>query len=76
MRYKATHELFFSSQSLYVLVWDMGVDNADTNKRRPSIKEEEQGTFKLTYDSSDDEDDFDTEQENRRVRRALEQDID
>ena len=22
---KATHELFFSTQSLYVLVWDMGV---------------------------------------------------
>ena len=76
--FKATHELFFSTQSLYVLVWDMGVNNAGTNKkRRPSLKEEEQGAFKLTYDSSDEEDDYvDAERETRRARRALEQDID
>lgn len=48
----------------------------DTKKRRSSIKEIEQGAFKLTYDSSDEEDDFDSEQETRRALRALEQDID
>ena len=76
--YHATHELFFSAQSLYVLVWDMGASNSDTTKRRSSINEVEQGTFKLTYDSSDEEDDgfFDSEQETRRAMRALEQDID
>jgi len=75
--YHATHELFFSSQALYVLVWDMGANNADTSKRRTSLNEEEQGAFKLTYDSSDEEDDFfDSEQETRRSMRALEQDID
>ncbi|KAL7541201.1 hypothetical protein ACHAXR_010718 [Thalassiosira sp. AJA248-18] len=75
--YHATHELFYSSQSLYVLVWDMGANNADTNKRRRSVNEVEQGAFKLTYDSSDEEDDFfDSGQETRRAMRALEQDID
>ncbi|KAL7549708.1 hypothetical protein ACHAWF_012972 [Thalassiosira exigua] len=75
--YHATHELFFSSQSLYVLVWDMGANNHDTKKRRTSLKEMEQGAFKLTYDSSDEEDDFfDSEHESRRALRALEQDID
>ena len=55
----------------------MGAGNADTNKRRSSVKEVEQGAFKLTYDSSDEEDDFfDSEQETRRAMRALEQDID
>mmetsp|Transcript_9986 Transcript_9986/g.20594 ORF Transcript_9986/g.20594 Transcript_9986/m.20594 type:complete len:1705 (+) Transcript_9986:253-5367(+) len=74
--YHATHELFFSRQSLYVLVWDMGANNSDTKKRRSSLAEDH-GAFKLTYDSSDEEDDFfDAEQENRRVIRALEQDID
>jgi hypothetical protein len=75
--YHATHELFFSSQSLYVLVWDMGVNNPSTTRRRSSVNEEEQGAFRLTYDSSDEEDDFlDSEQEFRRAMRALEQDID
>lgn len=55
----------------------MGANNADTTKRRPSLNEEQQGAFKLTYDSSDEEDDcFDSEQETRRAMRALEQDID
>lgn len=54
----------------------MGANNPDTAKRRSSINEE-QGAFKLTYDSSDEEDDFfDSEQESRRALRALEQDID
>uniref|UniRef100_A0A7S1CU18 Uncharacterized protein n=1 Tax=Skeletonema marinoi TaxID=267567 RepID=A0A7S1CU18_9STRA len=78
--YHATHELFFSSQSLYVLVWDMGANNPDTSKKRASFTKDErgQGAFKLTYDSSDEEDDdfFDSEQQARRARRALEQDID
>ena len=75
--YHATHELFFSSQSLYVLVWDMGANNISTTKRRTSLNEVEQGAFKLTYDSSDEEDDFfSSDQETRRATRALEQDID
>ena len=54
----------------------MGANNTDTKKRRSSFNEE-QGAFKLTYDSSDEEDDFfDSEQENRRAIRSLEQDID
>lgn len=75
---KATHELFFSNQALYVLVWDMGANNPSTMRKRSSFNEEEQGAFKLTYDSSDEEcgDLFDSEQENRRIVRALEQDID
>ncbi|EJK49810.1 hypothetical protein THAOC_31278 [Thalassiosira oceanica] len=76
--YHATHELFFSTNSLYVLVWDMGANNPETIKKQKTFTEGEQGTFKLTYDSSDEEDDdfFDTEHENRRATRALEQDID
>ena len=55
----------------------MGANNANTKKKRSSVNEEEQGAFKLTYDSSDEEDDFfDSEQESRRILRALEQDID
>lgn len=76
---QATHELFFSSQALYILVWDMGANKPETYRPRASFKEEaKQGVFKLTYDdSSDDEDEFfDSEHENRRAMRALEQDID
>ena len=75
---KATHELFFSNQALYVLVWDMGANNPNTMRKRSSFNEEEQGAFKLTYESSEEEDGdlFDSEQENRRIARALEQDID
>ena len=48
-------------------VWDMGANNPETNKKQKIFTEGEQGTFKLTYDSSDEEDDdfFDTEHENR-----------
>ena len=72
---QATHELFFSSQTLYVLVWDMGANNSSTLPTR----QEEKGTFKLTYESSDDDDDDldkEREREHRRLIRALEQDID
>ncbi|KAK1748617.1 hypothetical protein QTG54_000556 [Skeletonema marinoi] len=71
--YHATHELFFSSQSLYVhavpsknLTLDdvsprlgYGSNNPDTSKKRASFTKDErgQGAFKLTYDSSDEEDD-------------------
>ena len=55
----------------------MGVNNPNTNRRRSSFKDDERGAFKLTYDSSDDEEDFfSSEQEARRFTRALEQDID
>ncbi len=78
--YHATHELFYSSQSLYIIVWDMGVSNPDTTQTRTSFNEEEKkmNAFKLTYDSSDDEDEdfFDSEQQTRRARRALEMDVD
>jgi hypothetical protein len=55
----------------------MGANNPDTSKKQSSFKEEEHGAFRLTCDSSDEEDDFfDSEQETRRAKRALEQDID
>lgn len=80
--YHATHELFFSSRALYVLVWDMGATNRETHRRKPSVAEET-GAFKLTYDSSDDEEEeedvegaFAAEEEARRADRALERDID
>ncbi len=53
------------------------MNNPNTNRRRSSFKNDERGAFKLTYDSSDDEEDFfSSEQEARRFIRALEQDID
>lgn len=78
--YHATHELFFSSRALYVLVWDMGATNRATLKRKPSVTDES-GAFKLSYDSESDEDetesdDFADEEERRRADRALERDID
>lgn len=75
--YHATHELFFSPRSLYVLVWDMGATNQSTQKRK-STSEKSQGAFQLSYDSSDEEgdDDFIAEEEARRADRALERDID
>lgn len=80
--YHATHELFFSSRALYVLVWDMGATNRATLKRKGSVADE-RGAFKLTYDSSDDEEEdtapdaaFALEEEARRADRALERDID
>ena len=72
--YHATHELFFSPRALYILVWDMGITNAWTHKRR-SHSEFSQGAFKLSYDSSDDEEDEEDE-EAKRADRALERDID
>ena len=85
--YHATHELFFSSNALYVLVWDMGATNKDTLKRKPSHLDE-QGDFKLSYDSESDNegderdgedrssDGFCAEEDARRADRALERDID
>jgi len=75
--YHATHELFFSPRSLYVLVWDMGATNESTMRRKSTLAEDK-GAFKLSYDSSDeeDEDDFVAEEEERRADRALERDID
>jgi len=71
--YHATHELFFSSNALYVLVWDMGATNKSTLKRKSILLRSKSsdyynyesntggGDFKLTYDSeSDDEDDDST----------------
>lgn len=79
--YHATHELFFSNRSLYVLVWDMGANNEETKFRKISSKSKETGAFKL-YDSSDEEDesnneeDLAAEEEERRANRELEHDID
>jgi GTPase SAR1 family protein len=77
--YHATHELFFSQRALYVLVWDMGATNSATLKRK-NTRDNERGAFKLSYDSSDEEDeedaDFVSEEEARRADRALERDID
>jgi GTPase SAR1 family protein len=74
--YHATHELFFSPHALYVIVWDMGATNQDTHRRK--LTNQDHGTFSLSYDSSDDEEDdqFHIEEESRRADRALERDID
>jgi len=77
--YHATHELFFSPRALYVLVWDMGANNAGTLKKEKYTKEEEHGAFSLSMDDSEDEDDgddFAAEEEARRADRELERDID
>jgi GTPase SAR1 family protein len=78
--YHATHELFFSQRALFVLVWDMGATNPSTIKQRNVADDSDQGAFKLSYDSSDEEedkdDDFVFEEEARRADRALDRDID
>ena len=54
----------------------MGASNLDT-QRKNREREEDQGAFKLSYDSTDDEDeDFMSDDEVRRADRALERDID
>lgn len=88
--YHATHELFFSNCALYVLVWDMGATNKDTLKRKSSLSDE-QGDFKLSYDSESESEDvgggensdragnidaYTSEVDSRRADRALERDID
>jgi hypothetical protein len=76
--YHATHELFFSSRALYVLVWDMGVGNRKTFSRKGSFGGSF-GAFELGCDLSDDEeedDDFAHEEETLRADIALEHDID
>jgi len=74
--YHATHELFFSPRSLYVLVWDMGVTNRNT-LRKQSFMDSDQGDYRLSSEYSDEEDDdFMMEEEARRADRALERDID
>jgi GTPase SAR1 family protein len=72
--YHATHELFFSPRALYVLVWDMGATNQSTLRKR-SLVDSDQGPYRLSCDS-DDEDDFMGEEEEKRADRALERDID
>jgi len=73
--YHATHELFFSPRALYILVWDMGINNSETHKRKRH-SECSQGAFKLSYDSSDDEEDPLDNDESKQADRALERDID
>ena len=69
----ATQSLFFSSQSLYVLVWDLAVNNKNTN-----LKVKGQTTC-YEDDEEDDEDeyecDFSREEANRQADRALQADI-
>ena len=56
----------------------MAANNPSTVIKRSSFEEEEQGEFRLGYDTSDDEDGDDVfvNVERRRARRALEKDID
>jgi hypothetical protein len=75
LQQKATHELFFSSQTLYVLVWDMA-NSIPIIMKTSSLDDDDQGDFTLQYDSSDDEDYFFENVEMRRAIRALEKDID
>lgn len=68
--------MFFSSQALYVLVWDMGVSNSETMVRRSSLNEVEQGEFALTYDSDGEDGGMFDDVELRRRIRAIEKDVD
>lgn len=75
--YHATHELFFSSRALYVLVWDMGANNAETKVQKNAEIEKKQGAFSLDYDSDcESDDDFTMDEEMVRADRALKRDID
>lgn len=82
--YHATHELFFSSRALYVLVWDMGATNDETLRRKVTPPNGNGNNFSLVYESSDEEDDGEedldlalaVDNEARRADRALERDID
>uniref|UniRef100_A0A7S4J5Y0 Roc domain-containing protein n=1 Tax=Odontella aurita TaxID=265563 RepID=A0A7S4J5Y0_9STRA len=70
--YHATHEIFFSPNALYVLVWDMAAHNKQV-LRRPKVVDIDDGW----EDSSDEEyDEIYTERELLRADRALEKDID
>ena len=63
----STQSLFFSPESLYILVWDLGASNRLTHSKRGKIGDED--------DDDDNENDFLMEQRSRQVDRALEHDI-
>jgi len=73
--YHATHQLFFSARSLYVLVWDMGANN-DNIKKENSWIDEDDGSYKLTYDSDCSDDSLLVTTEEEESTAALEADID
>jgi hypothetical protein len=68
----ATQSLFFSSQSLYVLVWDLSGNNPKTEIKLASRRGDEKDD-----DDEEDEyyDDFVREESNRQADRALQADI-
>ena len=71
--YHATHQLFFSSRALYVLVWDMGATNTKTVSRKTSKPHDSSGD---ESDNSNYGSDLEAELEEKRADRALEHDID
>ena len=64
----STQALFFSPESLYILVWDLGASNRLTNRKRGKARDEDD-------DDDDNDNDFLMEQRSRQVDRALEHDI-
>ncbi|GKY97812.1 hypothetical protein MPSEU_000739300 [Mayamaea pseudoterrestris] len=64
----ATQSLFFSGQTLYILVYDLAINNPKTQAKRP---------VEFDYDDEDDDydDEFVQEEADRRADRALQADI-
>jgi len=71
-----TQSLFFSDRALYLLVWDLGVQNKQSYRRQVRSHEEQQDS---DDEDNDDDDDYDNEylreEFNRQADRALQTDI-
>mmetsp|Transcript_693 Transcript_693/g.799 ORF Transcript_693/g.799 Transcript_693/m.799 type:complete len:1529 (-) Transcript_693:95-4681(-) len=65
----ATQSLFFSSNSLYVLVWDMGVNNVQISPLDSSIRDRTS-----SYDSDDFDEDLYKKDENA-IKRDIEENV-
>lgn len=72
-----TQSLFFSAQSLYILVWDLACQNPKTNRiefvsSKDFDKDDDEDS---DFDDEDENDEFVREQANRQADRALHADI-
>ena len=70
-----TQSLFYSPQSLYLLCWDLGFNNAKTNRLEHSKNNDSDYDDDGDEDDEDYEDDFILEEANRQADRALHADI-
>jgi hypothetical protein len=68
-----TQSLFFSDQTLYLLVWDLASKNTATNQR--DVARNCNGDEDDDESEDDDDDDFVREEANRQAERALQADI-